>query len=89
MQYRIAPLYVRPWTLNGISARLIESHYEHIYGSALSRLNTVTEELKLLDIRATPARVISPEARADNAPQFDAAPRALFREPWRRWARSD
>jgi len=59
MQYRIAPLYVRPWTLNGISARLIESHYEHIYGSALSRLNTVTEELKLLDIRATPARVIS------------------------------
>jgi len=59
MQYRIAPLYVRPWTLNGISARLIDSHYEHIYGSALSRLNTVTEELKLLDIRATPARVIS------------------------------
>jgi len=59
MQYRIAPLYVRPWTLNNISARLIESHYEHIYGSALSRLNTVTEELKLLDIRATPARVIS------------------------------
>jgi Fe-Mn family superoxide dismutase len=59
MQYRITPLYVRPWTLNGISARLIESHYEHNYGSALSRLNSVTEELKRHDIRATPAPVIS------------------------------
>jgi Fe-Mn family superoxide dismutase len=59
MQYRLAPLYVRPWTLNGISARLIESHYEHNYGSALTRLNTVTEELKCLDIRKTPAPVIS------------------------------
>ena len=28
MQYRIAPLFCRPWTLNGISPRLIESHYE-------------------------------------------------------------
>jgi Fe-Mn family superoxide dismutase len=59
MQYRIAPLFCRPWTLNGISARLIESHYEHNYGSALTRLNAVTEELKRLDIKATPARVIS------------------------------
>ena len=59
MHYRIAPLYVRPWTLNGISARLIESHYEHNYGSAVVRLNAVTEELKRLDIKTTPAPVIS------------------------------
>ena len=59
MHYRIAPLYVRPWTLNGISARLIESHYEHNYGSAVVRLNAVTEELKRLDIRTTAAPVIS------------------------------
>ena len=26
MRYQLAPLYCRPWTLNGISARLIESH---------------------------------------------------------------
>jgi Fe-Mn family superoxide dismutase len=58
MQYRIAPLYVRPWALNGISARLIESHYEHNYGAALNRLNAVTEELQGLDIKATPAPVI-------------------------------
>jgi hypothetical protein len=38
MQYQLAPLYCRPWTLNGISARLIESHYENNYGAALNRL---------------------------------------------------
>jgi superoxide dismutase, Fe-Mn family len=59
MQYRIAPLFCRPWTLNGISARLIESHYEHNYGSAVTRLNVVTEELKRLDIKTTPRSVIS------------------------------
>jgi Fe-Mn family superoxide dismutase len=59
MQYHIAPLYVRPWTLNGISARLIESHYEHNYGSGLTRLNAVTEELRRLDIKTTPAPVMS------------------------------
>jgi superoxide dismutase, Fe-Mn family len=57
MSYPVAPLYCRPWTLNGISARLIESHYEHNYGAALTRLNTVTEELEALDIKTTPAQV--------------------------------
>ena len=59
MRYRIAPLFCRPWTLNGISARLIESHYEHNYGSALTRLNAVTEELRRLDIKTTPRPAIS------------------------------
>ena len=35
MQYHLAPLFCRPWTLNGITPRLIESHYENNYGSAL------------------------------------------------------
>jgi superoxide dismutase, Fe-Mn family len=35
MKYTIAPLFCRPWTLNGITPRLIESHYENDYGSAL------------------------------------------------------
>lgn len=34
MRYQLAPLHCRPWTLNGISARLIESHYENNYGGA-------------------------------------------------------
>src|ERR1700674_3035690 len=59
MRYQIAPLFCRPWTLNGISPRLIESHYENNYGGALNRLNTITEELESLDPLATPAHVIS------------------------------
>ncbi|MEA2877875.1 MAG: superoxide dismutase, Fe-Mn family [Hyphomicrobiales bacterium] len=58
MQYRIAPLFCRPWTLNGISPRLIESHYEHIYGQAINRLNRITKELEALDATA-PAEVIN------------------------------
>jgi Fe-Mn family superoxide dismutase len=44
MQYHLAPLFCRPWTLMGITPRLIESHYEGNYGSALRRLNAITEE---------------------------------------------
>ena len=42
-----------PWTLNGISARLIESHYENNYGAALSRLNVTSEEIEQLDLGKT------------------------------------
>ena len=49
MPYKIAPLFCRPWTLNGISPRLIESHYENDYGNALSSLNAITAELEALD----------------------------------------
>ena len=59
MKYRIRPLFCRPWTLNGISPRLIESHYENNYGAALNRLNAVTQELETLDVRTTPAQVVS------------------------------
>src|SRR5260370_6752853 len=59
MKYRIAPLFCRPWTLNGMLPRLIESHYEHNYGAALNRLNSVTDELEALDVKTTPAQVIS------------------------------
>ena len=59
MTYRIAPLFCRPWTLNGMSPRLIESHYEHNYGAALNRLNSVTRELESIDVKATSAQIIS------------------------------
>ena len=59
MRYRVSPLFCRPWTLNGISPRLIESHYEHNYGAALTRLNAVTTELETLDVKTTPAQVVS------------------------------
>ena len=59
MKYGISPLFCRPWTLNGISPRLIESHYENNYGTSLTRLNAVTHELETLDIRASPPQVVS------------------------------
>jgi len=55
MDYRIAPLFVRPWTLNNMSPRLIESHYEHNYGDAVARLNAIRKELAALDPATTPA----------------------------------
>jgi Fe-Mn family superoxide dismutase len=58
LSYSIAPLAVRPWTLNGIWARLIESHYEPSYGTAVVRLNAVTEELSGLDPKASPVSVV-------------------------------
>jgi Fe-Mn family superoxide dismutase len=66
MRYQIAPLFCRPWTLNGISPRLIESHYEHNYGGAVSRLNALTEELEALDL-ATPAHVVGRLKREEMA----------------------
>ena len=68
MQYHLAPLFCRPWTLNGMSPRLIESHYENNYGGALNRLNAITEELEALDPATTPRRRHQPpEARPARA----------------------
>ena len=53
MRYPLARLYCRPWTLNGISPRLIESHYENNYGAALNRLNVLSEEIEQLDLGKT------------------------------------
>ncbi len=58
MRYQIAPLFCRPWTINGMTPRLIESHYENNYGGAFARLNAVAEELDALDPQTTPAHVI-------------------------------
>lgn len=59
MQYRLAPLFCRPWALNGITPRLIESHYETNYGSAVCHLNVVTEELQALDPATAPIESMS------------------------------
>jgi len=67
MRYHLAPLFCRPWTLNGISSRLIESHYENNYGDALRRLNALTEELEALDPAAIPAHVLGRLKREESA----------------------
>ena len=59
MKYQLAPIFCRPWTLNSLSLKLIESHYENNYGGALRRLNDITEKLESLDFAQTPAYVIN------------------------------
>jgi Fe-Mn family superoxide dismutase len=54
MRYQLRPIYCRPWTLNGLSQQLIESHYENNYGGALRRLNAISEQLASLDLAKTP-----------------------------------
>ena len=43
----------RPLTLNGISARFTESHYENNYGAASNRLNAISREIEQLDFSDT------------------------------------
>ena len=57
MNQPIAPIQVRPWTLNGMSERLVVSHYENNYGGAVRALNAVRAELAALDARAPGYRV--------------------------------
>jgi Fe-Mn family superoxide dismutase len=59
MRYKLAPIFCRPWLLNGLSPQLLESHYENIYGAALRRLNALTEKLGSLDFTRTPGYVIN------------------------------
>ncbi|HEV8583645.1 MAG TPA: Fe-Mn family superoxide dismutase [Methylomirabilota bacterium] len=49
MRQEITPIPVRPWTLNGISERMLVSHYENNYGGAVRTLNAVRAELAALD----------------------------------------
>jgi superoxide dismutase, Fe-Mn family len=54
MAQEIAPIAVRPSMLSGISEQSVVSHYEHIYGTAVRRLNAVRRELAALDAGVAP-----------------------------------
>ena len=59
MTYRIAPLDITPAELDGLSERLIASHYENNYGGAVRRLNALSAELARLDPAAAPSFVLN------------------------------
>src|SRR6202165_4042414 len=59
MRSPLAPIHCRPWLVNGLSLKLIESHYENNYGGALRRLNAITEQLESLDFAKAPGYVIN------------------------------
>ena len=54
----IAPIPCKPWSLNGISDRLIVSHYEVNYGEAVRSLNAVRAQLEMLDLERAAAHEI-------------------------------
>ena len=53
-RYALKPLHCRPWLLQGLSPKLIESHYENNYGGALKRLNAIAAELDGADFARLP-----------------------------------
>ena len=58
MRQHVAPIPCRPWMLNGLSERLIVSHYENNYGTAVRSLNAIRDEIDALDLAAAPGHRI-------------------------------
>jgi superoxide dismutase, Fe-Mn family len=46
---RVRPLLLKPQWMNGLSERLLVSHYENNYGGAVRRLNAIRSRLAALD----------------------------------------
>ncbi|MCK6450411.1 MAG: superoxide dismutase [Alphaproteobacteria bacterium] len=59
MSYRVAPLDITPAELEGLSERLIVSHYENNYGGAVRRLNAIAADLAKLDPATAPNFVLN------------------------------
>ena len=59
MRYQLKQIHCRPWTLSGLSLKLVESHYENNYGGALRRLNAITEQLEAIDYASAPGYVVN------------------------------
>ena len=54
MPHAVTPLPFKPPRLQGLSERLLASHYENNYGGALRRLNAVERRLGELDWASAP-----------------------------------
>lgn len=59
MSYQMKPLSCEPARLQGLSERMIVSHYENNYGGAVKRLNAISEQLVNLDFANAPNFVIN------------------------------
>jgi hypothetical protein len=80
MPYEVKPLACDPTAINGMSERLIVSHYENNCGGAVQRLNAITKELAELDFTSAPIFVINGLKREELiAMNFDDPARNLLR----------
>ena len=76
MKYEIAPIWCRPWLLNGLSEKLIESHYENNYGGAVRKLNAITAKLEAADFD----KMLAPELNGLKREQLLALNSTLLHE---------
>jgi Fe-Mn family superoxide dismutase len=67
MVQHVAPMPCKPWTLSGLSERLIVSHYEDDYGAAVRSLNAIRSAIEALDLEAAPAYQIRALKREEAA----------------------
>lgn len=59
MSYEMKPLACNPASMDGLSEKIIVSHYENNYGGAVKRLNAIGQKLAELDWASTPIFVIN------------------------------
>ena len=59
MLYQMKPLPCDPTGIEGMSEKLIRSHYDNNYGGTVQRLNAITAQLDGLDFAAAPIFVIN------------------------------
>src|SRR5207248_4811953 len=59
MIYEMKPLSCDPTGIEGMSEKLIVSHYQNNYGGAVSRLNAIAEQLATIDFATAPIFVIN------------------------------
>ncbi len=59
MPYKLKPLSCNPGAIAGMSEKIIVSHYENNYGSAVKRLNAIEAQLAALDWASAPVFAIN------------------------------
>ncbi len=59
MPYEMKPLACNPAGMNGLSEKIIVSHYENNYGGAVKRLNAIEQKLAELDWASAPVFVVN------------------------------
>ncbi len=57
--YDMKPLACDPAKLDGLSEKLIRSHYENNYGGAVKRLNAIADQWRALDVAQAPVFAIN------------------------------
>jgi Fe-Mn family superoxide dismutase len=59
MTYALKPLPCDPTRIEGMSEKLIVSHYENNYGGTVNRLNAITAQLLELDFATAPGFLVN------------------------------